>query len=359
MNISDFDYHLPKELIAAFPTEDRPSARLLQVDRSTGAISHHIFRDLGQFLRPGDLLVLNNTKVIPARLFGRKPTGGSVETLLLRNTGGNRWEALMRPNRRIKKGAWIIYGSNGSELKAQVLDGARQDSGQRTLEFDEDGALEKIRRMGRIPLPPYLDRPDTDLDREMYQTVFASREGAVASPTAGLHFDRNLLSSLAEQGIEIAYVTLHVSYGTFQPIATDCVEEHRMEEEEYEITEQAAMQINDALQNGRRVIACGTTSVRTLESAVDIQGHVAPGRGKTALFIYPPYRFRIVQGLITNFHLPKSSLLLLVAAFLGPGQGHIAEKLIAVYQSAVRSGYRFYSYGDAMLIHDSRRKGSA
>ncbi len=366
MPLSDFDYFLPKELIAAFPPNDRPSAKLLRVERGSGVFSHHIFRNLTDFLKAGDLLVLNNTKVIPARLFGRKKTGGKVEVLLLKkdlNENPNRWEALIRPNRRVKKHTKIFFGENGRSFEAETLDEARPDSGKRLLQFKEDSIQEKLEAFGHIPLPPYIDRPDSEIDRTLYQTVFAKQPGAVASPTAGLHFDESLLDTLRQKGVEIAFVTLHVSYGTFQPIAVENLAAHRMEEEEFEITEEASQVINRALDENRRVIACGTTSVRALESAVDPKtNRIKPQSGKTALFIYPPYPFKVVQGLITNFHLPKSTLLLLVAAFLdtphlnpppvktGGGLAGGRDKLFRIYDEAIRNQYRFYSYGDAMLI---------
>ncbi len=344
--LSDFDYVLPAELIAALPPKDRPSARLLACGRETGKFSHHIFRDLPQFLKPGDLLVLNNTKVIPARLFGRRQSGGQVEILLLENVQGNQWEVLLRPGGRVKKFAEISFDDNGKDagLEAVVLDDGRLDSGERRVEFFGKNVPESLNKIGHMPLPPYIDRPDAEIDREMYQTVFAEKEGAVASPTAGLHFDQALLEELRQKGVEIAFVTLHVSYGTFQPVTAENLTDHKMFFENYEINAEAADKINKAAAENRRVIACGTTSVRTLESAADDQGKVHPKRGKTNLFIYPPYSFKVVRGLITNFHLPKSTLLCLVAALAGH------ENLKKYYAEAIREKYRFYSYGDAMLI---------
>lgn len=341
--LSDFDYHLPQELIAAFPPEDRPSAKLLHVGRASGEISHFIFRDIKQFLKKGDVLVLNNTKVIPARLFGTKRTGGQVEALLLKEVGPRQWKALLRPGGRIKKGVFLKFGEEG-ELDAEVLDDAVPDSGERLIQFCGDNFREKIQKIGHIPLPPYIDRPDTKLDREMYQTVYAQKEGAVASPTAGLHFDKTLLTELEGQGIEIVYVTLHTSYGTFQPVAVEELEKHQMFSEEFEVTEEAAEKLNRALAEKRRIVACGTTSVRTLESAVGEDGKIKAQRAETKLFVYPPYQFKVIGGMITNFHLPKSSLLLLVAAFLG------MDRMMQAYQEAIRKDYRFYSYGDAMVI---------
>jgi len=350
MKLSDFDYLLPKDLIAAYPPEDRPSAKLLCVERMAGRCSHHVFRDIHSFLRPGDVLVLNNTKVIPARIFGRKETGGQVEALLLKNRQGSTWEALIRPNGRIKKNARLCFGNNGTTLEAHVLDDPRSDSGRRLLEFKENSLQEKLQKLGHMPLPPYLNRPDIPLDRELYQTVFAEREGAVASPTAGLHFNQPLLTQLKEKGVEIVFVTLHVGYGTFKPITEEDLTRHPMEEEEFEMTVEAAEKINAAIRENRRIIACGTTSVRVLESSVSREGEVEAQEGKTRLFIYPPYPFKVVDGLITNFHLPKSTLLLLVAAFFDAQGGQGREKLFKVYEEAIRQRYHFYSYGDAMLI---------
>ncbi len=392
MRLSDLDYPLPKEKIALFPTGDRPAAKLLCVDRVTGVCSHKVFRDLPELLKPTDLLVLNNTKVLPARLFGKRTTGGKVEALLLKEIGANTWEALLKPGGRIKDGERILFSkdvpvrhpdpadagegsqseilrtslpvggqaqNNGDvELAGIVMSSAEPNSGKRRIRFEGEGVKEKIKQLGHMPLPPYIDRPDEPGDSETYQTVFAKEEGAVAAPTAGLHFDKPLLERLAQMGVEIAHVTLHVSYGTFQPITVEHVEEHKMFEEEFEITEETAKKINEAKRAGRRVIVCGTTCVRALESAVtpsplsspsgrgpgEGEWLLQPGKGKTSIFIYPPYDFKIVDGLITNFHMPKSTLLAMVSAFLG------YEKLMAAYNTALNSGYRFASYGDAMFI---------
>jgi S-adenosylmethionine:tRNA ribosyltransferase-isomerase len=358
MNLSDLDYPLPKEKIALFPTEDRPAAKLLCVDRASGVCSHKIFRDLPELLRPADLLVLNNTKVLPARLFGKRATGGKVEALLLKELDGHTWEALLKPGGRIGDGSVLTFSQNGIVLEAKVLNNPVPDTGKRLLLFQGAGIKEKLRALGHIPLPPYINRPDQPKDREAYQTVFAKEEGAVAAPTAGLHFDKPLLEKIAVMGVEIADVTLHVSYGTFQPITVEHVEDHRMFEEEFEISAETAQRINTAKRAGRRVIVCGTTCVRALESAVipsplpspsgrgkgEGKYLLQPGKGKTSIFIYPPYDFKIVDGLITNFHMPKSTLLAMAAAFLG------FKKLMAVYNTALNSNYRFASYGDAMFI---------
>jgi S-adenosylmethionine:tRNA ribosyltransferase-isomerase len=347
MKLSDLDYPLPKEKIALFPTKDRPAAKLLCVDRTSGACSHRIFRDLPTLLKPTDLLVINNTKVLPARLFGRKVTGGKVEVLLLKEIDGNSWEALLKPGGRVADESLLIFSQNGIELEADVLSHPIPGTGKRLLRFRGDGIKEKLHHLGHIPLPPYINRPDQPADQETYQTVFAKEEGAVAAPTAGLHFDEALLGKIRGMGVEIVPITLHVSYGTFQPITAENIEEHKMFEEEYEITQEAADRINKAKREGRRVIVCGTTCVRALESAATsphLVGGVGAGSGKTSIFIYPPYDFKIVDGLITNFHMPKSTLLAMVSAFLG------YDKLIKAYQTALKEDYRFASYGDAMFI---------
>lgn len=345
MKLSDFDYDLPAELIAAFPPEDRPSARLLKIERDSGSFSHHIFREITQFLKSGDVLVLNNTKVIPARVFGKRQTGGQVEALFLKQTEKNVWRVLLRPGGRIKQGALLTLGDGAETFDARVLDDPQPDSGERLLSFVDADPLQVLAKIGHIPLPPYIDRPDTALDRNLYQTVYAQKPGAVAAPTAGLHFDRALLEEIKKRGVEIVEVTLHTSYGTFQPLGHDELEKNELFEEDYEISLEAAEALNRAKRENRRIIACGTTSVRTLESAANDRGEVKAGIGSTRIFIYPPYRFKIVSGLITNFHLPKSSLMLLVSAFL-----ESRDKLLAAYAEAVREKYKFYSYGDAMLI---------
>ena len=352
LTLKDFDYELPKELIAPYPTPKRSDARLLVLDRKSGRMEDRVFRDLQDYLQPGDLLVLNNTKVLPARLFGRKPTGGKVEALLLKSVQGEEtvWEILLRPSGRVKKGTRLEFGDNGIRLEGEVLDEPGQDSGVRKIRFDRGARRavplqEILRRIGRIPLPPYIDRPDEAIDRELYQTVFAKVEGAVASPTAGLHFDEELLESLRRKGIETCFVTLHVSYGTFQPVAVENLSQHQMYEEEFEISPEAAEQIQRARKEKRRIVACGTTVVRVLETvgarhAVSLQSL----KGKTRLFIYPPYEFKTAGALITNFHLPRTTLLMLAGAFAGQ------ELLFRAYAEAIRLRYRFYSYGDAMLV---------
>lgn len=357
MRLSDFDYPLPKEKIAFFPSEERAAAKLLCVDKKTGACTHRVFSDLPGLLKPTDVLVLNNVKVLPARLFGVKQTGGKVEALLLKEIGGNVWETLLKPGGRVKEGQMIDFSANGAELLAEVIHKPMLDPGQRFIKFLGDDVNEKIKKLGHIPLPPYIAREDLPLDRTMYQTVFAEKEGAVASPTAGLHFDEELLLKIRKKGVEIVPITLHVSYGTFQPITAENIEDHRMFEEEYEITGDAARRINAAKHEGRRIVVCGTTCVRALESAATpihtgcVQGKgtlytpgVQRGKAKTSIFIHPPYSFKIVDALITNFHMPKSTLLVMLAAFLG------YEKMMNAYRIALKENYRFASYGDAMLI---------
>lgn len=345
LKLSDYDYALPPDLIASEPLTDRTSSRLLNLNRATGEINHYAFKDIRKFLKRGDVLVLNNTKVIPARLWGFKPeTGGKVEMLLLRKIEGQRWEALLRPSGRLAKGAHVHFEENGVLLRAEILDSPREGSGAREILFPDPDAHAKIWQIGHMPLPPYIERPDTADDRETYQTVYAETEGAVAAPTAGLHFDRPMLEALKNDGIEIIYVTLHTGYGTFQPVSEENVTDHKMFFESYEVNPAAAESINCAKREGRRVIACGTTSVRTLESAVSESGEVRPGSAETDIFIYPSYEFKVVDGLITNFHLPKSTLLMLVSAFAG------YDAVFNAYRAAVQESYRFYSYGDAMLI---------
>ncbi|HTL47375.1 MAG TPA: tRNA preQ1(34) S-adenosylmethionine ribosyltransferase-isomerase QueA [Verrucomicrobiae bacterium] len=340
--LSSYDYDLPPELIAAHPPEKRTSARLMKIGRETGAVEHRRFGNVADFLKAGDVLVLNDTKVIPARLLGRRPTGGKVQALLLKETGPDRWEALLKPSGRIAKGQVLAFEGKGVTLEARV-DDEPAEHGVRTLVFPDPDFRKKLEIVGHMPLPPYIEREDTDQDREDYQTVFARAEGAVAAPTAGLHFDKPLLETLRQKGVEIVFITLHTGYGTFQPVYEEDVTQHEMFEEFYSIDAAAAEKINAAKREKRRVIACGTTTVRALESAAR-EGSLQAGQGLTRIFIYPPYAFRVMDGLITNFHLPKSTLLMLVASFLG------REKMMAAYHEAVREKYAFYSYGDAMVI---------
>ena len=347
MNLSDFDYKLPKELIAQEALPRRSDARLLILNRESGEIQHKHFRDLPELLNPDNLLVLNNSKVLPARFFGKKETGGAVELLLLKCHQGQIWEALLKPSGRVKPGQNIFFEEGKSKFKVCVLNSSGENSGIRLVQFDKgvDVQLE-MNRIGRIPLPPYINRADLPIDRELYQTVYARKPGSVASPTAGLHFDEALLAQIEKKGTDIAYVTLHVGYGTFQLVAAENLSEHKMHGEYFEILEENAEKINMAKTAGRRVIACGTTSIRTLEAAaVDrLPPEVQPKSGMTNLFIYPPYEFKIADAIITNFHLPKTTLLMLIAAFCGK------ENLDRAYREAIGKNYRFYSYGDAMMI---------
>ncbi len=342
MKVSDFDYELPKELIAKFPVEPRDSSRLMVLHRNTGEIEHRVFRDIVEYLKPGDVLVINDTKVIPARLFGKLETGGKVELLLVRQPGLGIWEVMAKPARKLKEGKRIYFDE---ELEAIVK--GYGGEGRRIVEFilkSNKDFMEKLEEIGHIPLPPYIEREEKPEDREKYQTVFARKEGAVAAPTAGLHFTEELLQKLKDKGIIIKNITLHVGPGTFKPVKVENVEEHQMDYETYHVPEDTAAEINRAKEEGRRVIAVGTTVTRTLESAAEKDGKVKPGEGSTNLFIYPGYRFKVIDALITNFHLPRSTLLMLVSAFAG------RERILNAYREAVKKGYRFYSYGDAMFI---------
>jgi S-adenosylmethionine:tRNA ribosyltransferase-isomerase len=327
---SDFDYDLPAASIAQ-EASPRGESRLLVLDR-TGPERHAWVRDLPGLLRPGDLLVLNDTRVIPARLFGRSAGGGRMEVLLVERLGEREWHALVKPGKRARPGASVDFDEN---LTAEVV-GKNED--RYRLRFSEP-VEPHLERLGHIPLPPYIHRPDTPEDRERYQTVYARTPGAIAAPTAGLHFTEDLLKEIEEAGVGIARVTLHVGIGTFKPVSVERIEEHRMDRERYEIGEEAA----EAIRRAERVVAVGTTVVRTLESAAVGDREVRAGSGSTELFITPGFRFQVVDALLTNFHLPKSTLLMLVSAFAG------RERVLAAYEEAVREGYRFYSYGDAMF----------
>ena len=364
LRTSDFDFDLPDELIAQRPPAERGQSRLLVLSRQTGAIEHTSFARLPDHLRPGDLLVVNDTRVFPARLVGhRVPSGGAVECLLLRRVAdlpdlpdlpdpGSRipdpevWEALMHPGQKLKPGARVLCERDGVRVHGEVL--ARHFQGRRTIRLWTEGGVslaDAIERIGHIPLPPYIARPDEASDRVRYQTVYAREAGSVAAPTAGLHFTDRVLDELQARGVERVALTLHVGYGTFKPVKVENVDEHEVDPEFYTVSPPAAEAVTKALQAGRRIIAVGTTTTRALESlTVDASGRVQPSDGSTSLFIHPSHRFRVVQGLITNFHLPRSSLLMLVAAFAG------REQTLAAYREAVERGYRFYSYGDAMLI---------
>ena len=357
MDVGDFDFDLPPDLIAQEPVADRSSSRLLHLDRETGATSHARFADLPGHLAPGDLLVVNNTRVFPARLLGRRvPTGGAVECLLIRRCAAARvnraplddahWEALVHPGQKLKPGAQLIFEAGRQTLHAEILE--RRFHGRRLIRLWSDGTAtvdEVVDAIGHVPLPPYIRRSDRESDRERYQTIFAAQRGSVAAPTAGLHFTEGVNDALRARGVQIASITLHVGYGTFQPVRTERVEDHRIDAEGYEVDVSTANAVNAALDEGRRVIAVGTTTTRTLEAvAAANDGRLAAGAGQTDLFIFPGFRFRVIRGLVTNFHLPQSSLLMLVSAFAG------RERVLGAYREAVQEGYRFYSYGDAMVI---------
>jgi len=344
MRVDEFDYELPPELIAQEPAPQRDESRLLLLDRATGKTEHRGFSDVGDLLAPGDLLVVNDTRVVPARLVGRKPSGGRVELLLLVREEGERerWRGWLRASRKPEAGVRLEFEQG---LTAEVLD-REGDVWRVELNAAAGEVGEAIERVGQVPLPPYIRRENgrsTPADRERYQTVYARRPGAVAAPTAGLHFTPRLLESLAGRGIEIASLTLHVGPGTFQPVRSRTVEDHRMHAERYELPPAVADSIESTRRSGGRVVAVGTTVVRVLEGCAAGRG-VAPGAGECSLFIFPGYHFKVVDGLITNFHLPCSTLLMLVCAFAG------RERLLAAYREAVRERYRFYSYGDAMML---------
>ena len=340
MKTADFYYDLPQELIAQDPLEDRSSSRLMVLDRKSGEVSHHVFREIGDFLNPGDCLVLNNTKVIPARLYGkRSETGAAVEILLLRRMENDVWEALVRPGRKLRTGARVTFGDG--ILEAEIVDVV--EDGNRLVHFQYEGIFEEILdRLGQMPLPPYITHELKDKNR--YQTVYAKYDGSAAAPTAGLHFTPQLLEDLRSKGVDIAEVTLHVGLGTFRPVKVEDVTQHHMHSEFYRIDEKTADQINRAKKNGGRIICVGTTSCRTLETAADENGILHAGSGWTDIFIYPGYRFKILDALITNFHLPESTLLMLVSALAGK------ENIMAAYAQAVKERYRFFSFGDAMFI---------
>lgn len=348
MLITDFDYDLPFELIAQYPEEKRDEARLLVVDRKKDQIYHKRFYDIIDYLNPGDCLVMNDSKVLPARLFGvKRDTGAKAEFLLIRRKDGEKgdlWEAMVKPGKKLKPGTVVDFSTEaGRALSANILDFS--EDGTRIVEFSYDGDFhERLEENGHIPLPPYIEREDEALDKEMYQTVYCREEGSVASPTAGLHFTEELLEKARNKGVKIAYVTLHVGIGTFRPVKCDVIEEHHMHFEEYSVTKENADIINETKKSGGRIISVGTTSSRTLESAAEENGTVKEGHGNTGIFIYPGYRFKVVDALITNFHLPKSTLLMLVSAL------YDREKMIEIYEEAVRQRYRFFSYGDAMFI---------
>lgn len=371
MRLDDFDYNLPQELIAQYPVDKRDSSRLMVVDRATGEVSHKHFYDVLDYLNPGDCLVLNNSRVIPARLFGvKKDTGARVEFLLIKRKEGDTWETMVRPGKKIHKDDTILFGIDIEEYASHCgLKGADEegkkleaesplkahvtgygDDGTRFVDFEYDGIfLEVLEALGKMPLPPYIERESELEDKERYQTVYSKVEGSVAAPTAGLHFTDELLAKAKEKGVDIAYVTLHVGIGTFRPVKVEIVEEHKMHFEEYSIDEENAEIINACIRRGGRVISVGTTSTRTVESAAyfdEEEGkYLVPAKSdSTGIFIYPGYEFKIIDSLITNFHLPKSTLLMLISALYN------REDILRVYEIAVNERYRFFSYGDAMII---------
>ena len=335
---SDFYYDLPEERIAQTPAEPRDSSRLLVYDRNTGSIEHKIFRDIADYLHAGDVLVLNKTRVIPARMYARTEHGGVVEVLLLKRYDIHTWEALMRPGKKGKIGARFTVSDELSFIVRGVT-----DSGERVIEFSYEGVFEEIlQKVGTMPLPPYIKEKLKDQQR--YNTVYSETDGSAAAPTAGLHFTEELLEKIKAKGVQIAEVLLHVGLGTFRPVKEEVITEHKMHSEYYEIPEDAAKVVNAAKREGRRVVAVGTTSVRTLETVADDKGMVRPCHGNTEIFLYPPYKMKCVDALVTNFHLPESTLIMLVACMTG------REKILRVYETAVEQKYRFFSFGDAMFI---------
>ena len=337
---SDFYFDLPEELIAQDPLEDRTSSRLLKLNKNTGAVEHHVFRDIVDYLHEGDCLVLNNTKVIPARLLGeREGTGAHVEVLLLKRHEGDVWETLVKPGKKCRPGSRLSFGDG--LLKAEVLE--MVEEGNRLIHFEYEGIFEEVLdKLGEMPLPPYITHKLQDKNR--YQTVYAKYEGSAAAPTAGLHFTKDLLEKIEKKGVKIAYVTLHVGLGTFRPVKEENILDHHMHSEYYQVSEEAAQLINETKKNGGRIICVGTTSCRTVESASTPDGVIHAGCDNTEIFIYPGYQFKILDCLITNFHLPESTLVMLVSALAGK------DNVLAAYDEAVREKYRFFSFGDAMFV---------
>ncbi|WP_336780259.1 tRNA preQ1(34) S-adenosylmethionine ribosyltransferase-isomerase QueA [Paenibacillus illinoisensis] len=342
MNVNLYDFELPEQLIAQTPLLDRTASRLLTLNKKNGEVNHRSFPDIINFLEPGDTLVLNDTRVLPARLFGTKEdTGAKAEVLLLKNVEGDRWEALVKPGKRLKAGSVIVFGD---ELKA-VID-EEGEMGARTLTFSYNGIFQEILdRLGEMPLPPYIK--ETLDDRERYQTVYAKHEGSAAAPTAGLHFTDELLDQIRAKGVNVTFITLHVGLGTFRPMSVDVVEEHEMHEEYYSMSQETADLINETKKRGNRVFAVGTTSCRTLETVGSKfeDGVLQESSGWTKIFIYPGYTFKVIDGMLTNFHLPKSTLVMLVSALAG------REHIMHAYEQAIQEKYRFFSFGDAMLIY--------
>lgn len=350
MRIDEFDYNLPEELIAQYPSKERDKCRLMVLNREDGSLSHEMFYDIIDHLREGDCMVFNSSKVIPARLFGTKiSTGVPVEFLLVkRKNNPDEWETMVRPGRRLKPGDRVAFGEGSNQIEAEII--SYGDGGTRIVKFYYDGIfMERLEELGKMPLPPYIDRESEEEDKEMYQTVYADKPGSVASPTAGLHFTEELLEKVKAKGVKLEFVTLHVGIGTFRPVKVENIEDHKMHFEEYSISEETADSINASILSGNRIISVGTTSTRTLESAAfkDEKSDkflVKSGGGSTGIFIYPGYEFKIVNALVTNFHLPKSTLIMLISALYN------REKILEAYEVAVKEKYRFFSYGDAMLI---------
>ena len=348
MHINDFDYDLPQELIAQTPAEKRDFSRLMVVHRSTGEVEHKHFYDIIDYLKEGDCLILNNSKVLPARLYGKKEgTGANIEFLLIKRIEGDTWETMVRPGKRLKPGDTVSF-SDDKLFRAHIIDYG--DDGTRIVKFEYEGIfLERLEELGKMPLPPYIERENNSEDKERYQTVYAKNEGSVAAPTAGLHFTEELLEKAKAKGVKLAYVTLHVGIGTFRPVKVENIEEHHMHFEEYYVDEETADTINQTILAGGRIVSVGTTSTRTVESAAEFDEAsgkylVKAGHGSTGIFIYPGYEFKIIKSLITNFHLPKSTLLMLISALYN------REDILRVYKIAVEERYRFFSYGDAMFI---------
>lgn len=357
MLINDFDYELPEELIAQTPSLKRDEARLLLVDMDNNTTEHKHFYDIIDYLKPSDVLVLNNSKVIPARLYGiKEKTGAKIEFLLIKRIEGDVWETMVKPGKRLKVGDSVVFSGTEESpypelplLRATVK--SFSDDGTRLVEFEYDGIfMERLEEIGQMPLPPYIERPNNKEDKDRYQTVYSLVEGSVAAPTAGLHFTKELLSEIEKKGVKICYVTLHVGIGTFRPVKVDKIEDHHMHFEEYSVSEESAEIINNAIKNGQRIVSCGTTSTRTLESAAyfdEKEGKylLKSGSDSTGIFIYPGYEFKIVDCLITNFHLPKSTLLMLISALYN------REEILKVYKEAVNMKYMFFSYGDACFFY--------
>lgn len=348
MRIEEFDYNLPTELIAQTPAEQRDSCRLMVLNREKQSIEHKHFYDILDYLNEGDCLVVNDSRVIPARMYGiKESTGAHIELLLIKRIEGDKWESLVKPGKRLRPGDTVILDEKHN-FKAHVLGTHDEDNGTRLIEFEYDGIfMERLEEVGSMPLPPYIERVAEEEDKEMYQTVYSKIDGSVAAPTAGLHFTEDLLKKVEEKGVKIAYVTLHVGIGTFRPVKVDVIEEHKMHFEECSVSEETARIVNETIESGGRIIPVGTTSTRTLESAAEEtqDGYrLKAGDYSTGIFIYPGYSFKLVDALITNFHLPKSTLLMLISAL------YDREKILEAYEEAVKEKYRFFSYGDAMLI---------